>query len=579
MPIVRMRRALALLLVLACACTAAPRAVRAAGGATAMPGQMSATEAAARVKLPVGKEMAAVRARIAAWCAQADAALAQAGVQASLGCVLAAEEGAWQVLTLQAFTGGEPLPLALIRFDPAEGEVRLPDPAVLAALADADFLRAVLALAEVGIALEPAWHAQRATPALVLRWLTQAYEALGARAVDAQGVLWVPDAPEAVRKAAALGIWNPAEDGRLDAALARQELLSLLWRWIARVERDLYRTAALPATVADARRALQCACDLAGVPVAVDAVWTVAPEEAQAPLSRQAFARGLVAVYEALHGAQQLGAGLWAPMLDDTDDSDARKACGLGLMDYVRVEPHIFFSFDPDRVMSGEAVYAHALRFAEACLTEHGAHRLTAAPLRVAEAAALTHRALAGFAGRVPVAEPTLRVDNAGQSDWYAAQEETGVYSATNCMPAAAAMVLRWARPGLSADVETLRALYPLEGAAWYPEQVMDVLDAYGVAYTLADIDRASLLTALDAGHILLVLLNEGFSGHCVVVHGYVREGEGLWFVVHDPASPSDDAYGRPVGRDRWMEASYLLWAMECHWWRCFDIAPQGTAT
>jgi hypothetical protein len=83
------------------------------------------------------------------------------------------------------------------------------------------------------------------------------------------------------------------------------------------------------------------------------------------------------------------------------------------------------------------------------------------------------------------------------------------------------------------------------------------------------------MVEALDAGHILLALLNEGGSGHSVVVKGYVREGPGLWFVVYDPASPTADGYGAPVGRDRRIEATQMIFAMECHWWLYFDI-PQN---
>jgi len=83
------------------------------------------------------------------------------------------------------------------------------------------------------------------------------------------------------------------------------------------------------------------------------------------------------------------------------------------------------------------------------------------------------------------------------------------------------------------------------------------------------------MVEALDAGHILLALLNESGAGHCVIVKGYVREGPGLWFTLYDPASPQTDAFGAPAGRDRRAEATELLFAMECHWWLYFDISRE----
>jgi hypothetical protein len=142
-------------------------------------------------------------------------------------------------------------------------------------------------------------------------------------------------------------------------------------------------------------------------------------------------------------------------------------------------------------------------------------------------------------------------------------------------MPAAAAMALRWLNPQSIDTPASLRAWEPLDGEPWHPEQVGAALQRRGAAYVLRDIDREAMLHNLDAGHILIVLLNEGAAGHCLVVKGYRREGNGLWFLTYDPISPATDAYGAPVGRDRAIEAGDLIFAMECHWWLYFDIARE----
>jgi len=237
------------------------------------------------------------------------------------------------------------------------------------------------------------------------------------------------------------------------------------------------------------------------------------------------------------------------------------------------LEPDGFACFDPDRVMSMDALWAHALRFAMAAFEYTGEG---SEPVAMGEAASMLYRLLQTFDGRTTYTGPIEEVDNGIDAPWYLSQESSGIHSDTNCMPAAAAMSLRWFDPNNSETPESLRDLYPLDGAPWYPEQVMEVFAEHNLPYSLHEVELDGMVASLDAGHILLVLLNENGAGHCVIIKGYVREGPGLWFTLYDPASPYTDASGIPAGRDRRAEATELLSAIECHWWLYFEIAREA---
>jgi len=502
--------------------------------------------ALATVKLPPGTALADVRLAVEDWCMSADSLLASTEMDPSITCQMEEEPGAWTVLR---FTSG-PINLATLRVDTVSGEMRLPGEDTLQALADRDFLRAVLGLGNYGIRVDPTWYGQRVTPALVVDWL----------ATD----LLFPDEFEDP-------LW-------FASALSRKELVDYLLRWATFTEREQNRRGGEPAILREAMDALQLAADLAGFSFDASDGWPDAfGGMDQLPLPRVLYARGAVALLEPLIEASAPGAlrDIWLPMLDDTRNQEARMACGLGLMDYVLLEPDGFACFDPDRVMSLDAVREHARRFAEIALDYLNDEP---EPVTMGEAASMLHRLLRAFDGRPTYTGPVQVVDNGADAPWYLSQENTGIYSDTNCMPAAAAMALRWFDPNSTETPESLRALFPLDGAPWYPEQVMEVFAEHSVPYSLQEVELDSLVASLDAGHILLVLLNEGGAGHCVIIKGYIREGPGLWFILYDPANPYTDASGEPVGRNRRTEATELLFAIECHWWLYFEIAREGEA-
>lgn len=520
-----------------------------------------ASDALDSLTLPVGQSMPEVHAALSAWCLRVDEALRK-GVVPQITATLHEEEAAWQVLQLWAKAGDQRICLATMRFDPACGELRLPEDTVLQALSDPVYVRATLALGMNGIALDPAWYLQPATTHLLLEWLTQAYSSLAENPAAAR--------EPATNEAALLFSLEPQANDTVYKKLTRETLAVYALRWAAFAERIHFRTAAQPAKTGHAQNTLQLAVDLLGLHEDVPTWWPADdPTPSNGAMTRLRYAQAAMALMDA---AQQPRSGQqWMPELYDTGDHSARRACGLGLMTYVRLEPESLLCFDPYRVMSRDSVWAHALRFAQVYAADDTS--TSNQMLTIGEAAPLVHRLLRAFDGVEGFTGSIRTVDNGGDTAWYFDQESSGSFAATNCMPAAAAMALRWVDPDCEATPGSLRALYPMDGAPWYPQQVAEVFDTYGVAYELPDIDQQHMLQALDAGHILLVLINEDRSGHCVIIKGYVQEGEGVWFVTYDPSSPTVNANEEPVGKDRHIEATELLFAMECHWWRYFDIS------
>ncbi|MDR3051069.1 MAG: C39 family peptidase [Oscillospiraceae bacterium] len=512
--------------------------------------------ALAQTGLPQGPTAETLR----AWCALADAALGKTPWQ--IICQTDQEEDAWRVLTFALDTPAGLAPLATLRLDDQSGDVRLPPDAVLDALGDADFLRALAALHSLGIEADAAWYARRASAALGLNWLVAVYEAFAGAPVAAAGMTALPGAPEALRKAALLGLLPL--DAREAAEVYDAPLTPGDWaRWLLALaqagEHRIYHAGALPVTGAQAGAALDIACRAAGLSPRKTASF---PDGA---LTRADYAKGAMDLYLSLPGAKKPA---WLPTLADTRTAAARQACALGLMEALALEPDDRV-FGPDRPVTGQDLWALASAFS--LRVPHNAGRDDA--LSVGQAATRLLPLLDAWQGRSPAAGETQVVDNGISAPWYVAQDKSGPYSAANCMPAVTAMALRWLGLDAHATAQSVRNLYPLDGAAWYSQQVEDVLNAYGASYAIkGPVTAQSLKRALDAGRILIALLNEGAGGHSVVIKGYRQEGEGLWFIVYDPASPVADAFGRPVGEDREIEAGALTWAMRAHWWFYFEV-------
>lgn len=165
---------------------------------------------------------------------------------------------------------------------------------------------------------------------------------------------------------------------------------------------------------------------------------------------------------------------------------------------------------------------------------------------------------------------------------FYVSQRGSGPYEEVNCMPAASAMLLRWALDGRDdgwpgdgwpgdgwPDARTLRALVPLRGAPWRPQQVQEVLTRAGLHVETPEISLDAMTGALRAGRALLVLVQENGLGHCYIVAAYASAPGGeTVFEIIDPAD----------GRARLLDADALLARMEGYWWRFLSVSRSPEA-
>ena len=165
---------------------------------------------------------------------------------------------------------------------------------------------------------------------------------------------------------------------------------------------------------------------------------------------------------------------------------------------------------------------------------------------------------------------------------FYVSQRGSGPYEEVNCMPAASAMLLRWALDGRDngwpgddwpgdgwPDARTLRALVPLRGAPWRPEQVQEVLTRAGLPVETPELSLDAMPGALRAGRALLVLVQENGLGHCYIVAAYASAPGGeTVFEIIDPAD----------GRARLLDADALLARMEGYWWRFLSVSRSPEA-
>ena len=119
----------------------------------------------------------------------------------------------------------------------------------------------------------------------------------------------------------------------------------------------------------------------------------------------------------------------------------------------------------------------------------------------------------------------------------------------------------------------------------WTLTMVKNALDRYGAAYQEWNLDFDApeqniqkMVEELDNGRALFCMIHEGdldYDGHCMLVYGYEKSGDSLFFTVHDPGLGTEiDAFGRPVGQDRMLEAHYAEWITRRWSYAVLSILP-----
>lgn len=163
--------------------------------------------------------------------------------------------------------------------------------------------------------------------------------------------------------------------------------------------------------------------------------------------------------------------------------------------------------------------------------------------------------------------------------EWYVDQAHTGKHANDNCGPASIAMAGLWQNPNFNVSGEQARRAYRSFGGWWYTEDIENSLKKYDISYFKTSLEDAhTLMSAIDAGHIVLVLNEmkhiayEGrlesrtgrfytFSGgHFFLIKGYAIVDQNIFFEVYDPNN-WDEAYddGTPKGKNRYYASDEVV--------------------
>ena len=176
--------------------------------------------------------------------------------------------------------------------------------------------------------------------------------------------------------------------------------------------------------------------------------------------------------------------------------------------------------------------------------------------------------------------------------EWYVDQGNSGMYSADNCGPAVATMVLKWAKPEIKKSCEDARNAYLLNGGWWYTNTIVDYLRDNGVEcyynnYLYKDSQIKNLINSDRIGILCINTFYLSFAnwdnnfnkystigkfyygsvGHFVIVKGFVETTNDFYVEVYDPGS-MDQKYedGRYLGETRYYRLSELNECVRNRW-------------
>lgn len=180
-------------------------------------------------------------------------------------------------------------------------------------------------------------------------------------------------------------------------------------------------------------------------------------------------------------------------------------------------------------------------------------------------------RLAAHFIGRQPAVKQCRSVQNDRSYPWYIDQGDTGPDAEYNCAPVCAAMAAHWHDEALTLDPAILGGRHGAAYPCWTTDDIKEALSHYGVPYSIEPIgDESVLVEALDAGCLLLLVVDLGAGSHTVLAKGYRRLGDDVWLTCYDPGSfGRTDALGYPVGQDAEYHIRYLLTASQWDYFLC----------
>ena len=453
-----------------------------------------------------------------------------------------------------------------------DGRVYTPDNWSDAALSDAAFLEGALFLSALGITPSLSAYADPAMEYAYLDALVRSYEHITQSNVPTLGV--VPALTDALTaKACVLGILPYYDElsVHVDRELSALTALDYAGALLAHVQQADAHRGGLLSTVQQAIDELDAMLLPSGLlpPGGVSAVlparWQT---HASDKLTRLSLSCLFADLYRNLADQSRISVDEEAPV--DCQDADAvyafRHHLIAGYPSYRELSPHL-------------SVRTYQLcgllqNFCQVLLSGAAEQSGAYGPLTTGQSVCYLHTMLSCAYDTYATREDTIvtqEVVNDRPYEWYISQDDTGPYSAVNCMPTSVTMALRWQDSTFDIPVEKVRErVDPTGTGGWTLYQAQEALDAYGARYDVltftesAQENLGAMLQALDAGGLLFCMMHEGdteMDGHCMLVYGYRRTGDDLWFYVQDPGLiGAKDVYGQPEGKARELEAHYAQW-------------------
>ncbi len=177
--------------------------------------------------------------------------------------------------------------------------------------------------------------------------------------------------------------------------------------------------------------------------------------------------------------------------------------------------------------------------------------------------------------------------------DWYIDQADTGACANNNCGPASVTMAIKWYKPTFSQTAADARNACFRDGGWWYTSDILNYLRLHSVPNTTSAFTGTNqLMAVLSQGNLVILCLNTAYlmpssasecragrfysfaSGHFLVVKGWRKVSNNLFFEVYDPnnwhATYADQT---PKGRNRHLPAAELANAI-ANWWNYLIVIP-----
>ena len=182
--------------------------------------------------------------------------------------------------------------------------------------------------------------------------------------------------------------------------------------------------------------------------------------------------------------------------------------------------------------------------------------------------------------------DQTVRVVNDRPYSFYARQADTGQYSEVNCMPTLVYMSLKWQNEAFEKTPAQIREEVDPKGKGgwtlWMAKEALEQYDGrydeWYLSYDSTEQNVDKVMKEIDDGNVIFCMIHEGdlaYDGHCMLIYGYEKSGDSMFFYVQDPGLGTEiDAYGKPMGQERKLEAHYALWVTERWSFAVLSIKP-----